>query len=268
LSRYFIGQKVPPWPVVMGLCRLVQRDPRPLRRLWEAASRLPASAGKTSRATKAAAARNDLPFDVGDFTGRQQELAAVFALVAAHRAVTIDGMAGVGKTCLAVHAAHLMASDYPDGQLYLDLHGFTPGREPLDSGAALRLLLSALDVPPGKIPEGTEERAARLRAELSTRRAIVVLDNVASAEQARLLLPGAGSTAVLITSRNRLLELDGVPPVSLAVLEARMPRSCSCAPRVPASVATVAACASRTLWPRCCGCAGICRWPSGSPRPG
>ncbi|WP_101790779.1 tetratricopeptide repeat protein [Nonomuraea indica] len=228
LSRYLSGQSVPPWPVVIELCRLVKRDPRPLRPLWDrAANPLPAPP-KTSRQVQPPAPpagaprppRNDLPRDVPDFTGRAEQLAAVLAAVTSSRVVAVDGMAGVGKTCLAVHAAHRLAADYPDAQLYLDLHGFTDGREPLDPDAALRALLAALDVPSEKIPQvgGIEPLAACWRSELAGRRAVVVLDNVASAEQVRPLLPGAGPSVALITSRNRLLGLEEVPPVSLDVL--------------------------------------------------
>jgi tetratricopeptide (TPR) repeat protein len=228
LSRYLSGQTVPPWPAVIALCRLVKRDPRPLRPLWERASNPLPAPPKTSRQVQPPSPpagtprppRNDLPRDVPDFTGREAQLAAVLAAVDASRVVAVDGMAGVGKTCLAVHAAHRLTGDYPDAQLYVDLHGFTAGREPLGPDPALRTLLAALDVPSEKIPQegGIEPLAACWRSELAHRRAVVVLDNAADAEQVRPLLPGAGPSVVLITSRNRLLGLDEVPPVSLDVL--------------------------------------------------
>ncbi|GAA4592321.1 hypothetical protein GCM10023194_53820 [Planotetraspora phitsanulokensis] len=218
LSRYLGGQSVPPWPAVIALCRLVKRDPRPLRPLWERASNPLPAPPKASRQVQPSP-RNDLPRDVPDFTGREAPLAAVLAAVDSSRVVAIDGMAGVGKTCLAVHAAHRLATDYPDAQLYLDLHGFTEGREPLDPDPALRSLLAALDVPSERVPQdGVEQLAACWRSELARRRAVVVLDNAADADQVRLLLPGAGPSVALITSRNRLLGLDEVPPVSLDVL--------------------------------------------------
>ncbi|MGQ5638754.1 MULTISPECIES: ATP-binding protein [unclassified Streptomyces] len=220
LSRYLNGQTVPPWPAVVSLCRLVRRDPRPLRAVWERASNPLPAPPKSSRQGRPPV-RNDLPRDVPDFTGREEPLAAVLAAVESHRAVSVDGMAGVGKTCLAVHAAHRLAAGYPDGQLYVDLHGFTEGRSPLDPGSALRMLLGALDVPSEKVPqEGIEQLAACWRSELAGRRVVVVLDNAADAEQVRPLLPGAGPSVALITSRNRLLGLDEVPPVSLDVLSA------------------------------------------------
>ncbi|MGJ5750324.1 helix-turn-helix protein [Streptomyces puniciscabiei] len=134
LSRYLNGQTVPPWPAVVDLCRLVKRDPRPLRPVWERASNpLPAPPKSTRQGRPPA--RNDLPRDVPDFTGREEQLAAVLAAVESHRAVSVDGMAGVGKTCLAVHAAHRLTAGFPDAQLYVDLHGFTEGRPPLDPAA-------------------------------------------------------------------------------------------------------------------------------------
>ncbi|WP_329622361.1 tetratricopeptide repeat protein [Streptomyces sp. NBC_01255] len=218
LSRYLNGRTVPPWPAVVALCRLVKRDPRPLRPLWERTSNPLPPPPKSSRQIRPLP-RNDLPRDVPDFTGREERLAAVFAAVESHRAVSVDGMAGVGKTCLAVHAAHRLAADFPDAQLYVDLHGFTEGRPPLDPDSALRMLLAALDVPSEKVPrEGVEELAACWRSELARRRVVVVLDNAADADQVRPLLPGAGPSVALITSRNRLLGLDEVPPVSLDVL--------------------------------------------------
>ncbi|MFD0319013.1 ATP-binding protein [Streptomyces flavalbus] len=218
LSRYLNGQTVPPWPAVVALCRVVRRDPRPLRPLWERASNPLPAPPKSSRQGRPLP-RNDLPRDVPDFTGRAEQLAAVFAAVESHRVVSVDGMAGVGKTCLAVHAAHRLAADFPDGQLYVDLHGFTEGRPPLDADSALRALLAALDVPSERVPQdGLEQLAACWRAELARRRVVVVLDNAADAEQVRPLLPGAGPSVALVTSRNRLLGLDEVPPVSLDVL--------------------------------------------------
>ncbi|CCK26512.1 hypothetical protein BN159_2133 [Streptomyces davaonensis JCM 4913] len=218
LSRYLTGQTVPPWPAVVALCRLVKRDPRPLRPLWERTSNPLPAPPKSSRLVRPLP-RNDLPRDAADFTGREAELAAVLDAVGSHRAVSVDGMAGVGKTCLAVHAAHRLADGFPDGQLYVDLHGFTEGRPPLAPDSALRMLLGALDVPSERVPQqGLEQLAACWRSELAGRRVVVVLDNAADAEQVRPLLPGAGPSVALITSRNRLLGLDEVPPVSLDVL--------------------------------------------------
>ncbi|MFJ3670551.1 tetratricopeptide repeat protein [Streptomyces sp. NPDC090106] len=228
LSRYLSGRTAPPWPAVVALCRLVKRDPRPLRPLWERASNPLPAPPRTSRqvhppmppADAPRPPRNELPRDVPDFTGREDQLAALLDAVRSSRVVAVDGMAGVGKTCLAVHAAHRLAADHPDAQLYLDLHGFTDGRTPLDHDRALRTLLAALGVPSEKVPQdgGVEQLAACWRAELAAVRAVVVLDNAADADQVRPLLPGAGDSVAVVTSRNRLLGLDDVPPVSLDVL--------------------------------------------------
>ncbi|WP_433303140.1 ATP-binding protein [Actinoplanes sp. CA-030573] len=207
LSRYLTGRLVPPWEAVVALCRAVRRDPRPLRAVWAEASRAGPAAPPR---------RNDLPADLIDFTGREAEAARVEQLLRSAGAATVDGMAGVGKTSLALHVAHRLADAYPDGGLYLDLHGFTPGHVPLTPAAALAQLLTGLDVE--RPPAGEVERAARWRSELSRRRVLVVLDNAADAGQVRPLLPGAGTSAVLVTSRNRLVGLESVPPVSLEPL--------------------------------------------------
>ncbi|WUW19486.1 helix-turn-helix domain-containing protein [Streptomyces sp. NBC_01463] len=216
LSRYFSGQAVPPWSTVVALCKAAGRDPRQLHEVWGRAKDTPhASAAVTP------SVRNDLPHDVTAFTGRGQELAALLDAPRNTTMVAIDGMGGVGKTALAVHGAHLLTAAFPSAQLHLDLHGFTPGREPVEPSEALRVLLAALGLPPGRIPDGVAERAALWRSELATRRAIVLLDNAADADQVRDLLPGAGRSFFVITSRRRMVELDGVQPISLDVLPAR-----------------------------------------------
>jgi len=224
LSRYLSGQAVPPWSAVVALCSAAGADPRPLRPLWEQAQRARRGRGRSFDVNRPAArqhaTRNDLPRDAAAFTGRQAEVAALLRLARAGHAVAVDGMGGVGKTALTVHVAHRLAAEFPDCQLYLDLHGFTPGREAREPGEALLILLRALDVPGGRIPDALDERAALWRSELAGRRAVVVLDNAADAGHVRPLLPGAGRHAVLVTSRRRLVDLDGVEPVSLAPLSA------------------------------------------------
>ncbi|WP_157252757.1 ATP-binding protein [Nonomuraea typhae] len=222
LSRYLSGQSIPPWSVVVALCQVAGVDPRPLRPVWESGKRAPAKPRQPAQpsAPVVSAGRNDLPYDVSGFTGRRDELAALLEAARTHRMVAIDGMAGVGKTALAVRAAHRLAADYPDGQHYVDLHGFTPGREPVEPDEALRVLLSALGVASAGIPATGPERAALWRAELARRRAVIVLDNAADADQVRPLLPGAGASLAVVTSRRRMVELDAVRPISLDVLPA------------------------------------------------
>ncbi|MDT7787077.1 MAG: hypothetical protein QOF58_5496, partial [Pseudonocardiales bacterium] len=155
-----------------------------------------------------------LPFDVPDFTGRAEELARFSD---GHQVVVVDGMAGVGKTTLVVHAVHRLGQRYPDARIFVDLHGFTPGREPVTPHAALHHLLQAIGVPPARIPGDLDQRVTAWRAEMSRRRAIVVLDNAASAEQVRPLLVGGQGSLTLITSRQRLV-VDGAAAMSLEVL--------------------------------------------------
>ncbi|WP_412539307.1 tetratricopeptide repeat protein [Longispora sp. K20-0274] len=181
--------------------------------------------GEQSVAPAAVAARlvpRLLPYDVPDFTGRAAEVARIGAL--AERAATtvvisaIDGMGGVGKTATAVHVAHSLAGQFPDGQLFVDLHGFTSGRRPLEPAAALASLLRALGVSDSQIPSELDDRAALWRGELADRRVLVVLDNAANAAQVRPLIPGTKGSLVLITSRRRLATVSGAVPVSLDVL--------------------------------------------------
>jgi DNA-binding SARP family transcriptional activator/Tfp pilus assembly protein PilF len=173
-----------------------------------------------------------LPHGIGDFSGRRAELAELVALAppvtsgattADRGAVAIsviDGIAGVGKTALAVQAAHQITSRFPDGQLFLDLHGFTPGTTPMSPDEALGHLLRGLGADPRHIPSGIDEQAAMYRSMLAGRRALIVLDNADSVGQVRPLLPGAGTCLVLITSRNRLdglIARDGARRIALDV---------------------------------------------------
>ncbi|MFD9702918.1 tetratricopeptide repeat protein [Lentzea sp. NPDC059081] len=160
---------------------------------------------------------NTLPRDVADFTGRTAEIDRLTRAVTGKSAVVIsaiDGMPGVGKTTLAVHLAHRL--EYPDGQLFIDLHAHTAGRAPIEPTDALDVLLRALGLE--DIPVSLDERAAMWRAELSRRRLLVVLDNAASADQVRPLLPGVPGSLVLVTSRARLVELEGTSTLTLDVL--------------------------------------------------
>ncbi|MCX2950964.1 AfsR/SARP family transcriptional regulator [Lentzea sp. NEAU-D7] len=162
--------------------------------------------------------RNDLPGDIADFAGRASDLDEILAAVPSGCvAITaIDGMAGIGKTTIAVRAAHRLASRFPDAQLFVDLHSYTAGVAPRTPSDALLELLTALGVPAQDIPDGLDARAARWRAELAHRKALVVLDNAGSAAQVRPLLPGSG--LVLVTSRRRLVDLDAAHTISLDVL--------------------------------------------------
>lgn len=141
---------------------------------------------------------HQLPADVAEFTGREAELARLRAVVEESGTwrgtpvviSAIAGMAGVGKTALALHLAHQLAAEFPDAQLYVDLHCYEPTQQ-LSPGQALDRFLRALGVAPEALPTELEEQASRYRTLLAGKRALVLLDNASSAEQVRPLLPGA-----------------------------------------------------------------------------
>ncbi|MET8838941.1 tetratricopeptide repeat protein [Streptomyces rubiginosohelvolus] len=133
---------------------------------------------------------------------------------------TISGMAGVGKTALAVHAARRFADRFPDGLLYLDLRAHSATQEPVGPAAALGILLRLLGAPARTIPPGIEERTALWRTMLAERRSIIVLDDAADPDQVRPLLPSGSPSLTLITSRRRLTGLPDALPVPLDALPA------------------------------------------------
>jgi tetratricopeptide (TPR) repeat protein/transcriptional regulator with XRE-family HTH domain len=170
----------------------------------------------------AALATRALPRDIAAFTGRQAELGQLMgelAAVAAGGGVVgihaVDGMAGIGKTTFAVHAAHQLAGSFPDGQFFLPLHAHTRGQRPVAPADALVSLLLTAGVPASQIPPGLEARAARWRDHVAGKRILLVLDDAAGHEQVRPLLPGAPGSLVLVTSRRRLTALDDAAVVTL-----------------------------------------------------
>ncbi|GLY04018.1 tetratricopeptide repeat protein [Actinoplanes sp. NBRC 101535] len=146
-----------------------------------------------------------LPAVVAGFTGRDGELAALDRLVTGgdQVIVTVCGTAGVGKTALAVRWAHRARARFPDGQLHVNLRGYDT-EAPMSPEDALAGFLRALGMPGGDIPPGRDDRAAAYRSLLDGRRMLVVLDNAATVEQIRPLLPGTASCAVVVTSRDML----------------------------------------------------------------
>lgn len=164
---------------------------------------------------KPSATPSQLPAGIGDFVGREPELAELSSLLAdaapGHCAVvSIAGMGGVGKTTLAIHAAHQSRVSYPDGCLYADMQG-------KDTFTVLGSFLRAYGQPSDKLPDEPDERAALLRSTLAGRRVLVVLDNVLDERQVRPLIPGGGC-GVLLTSRRPLTGISGVHLLSLDVL--------------------------------------------------
>lgn len=167
-----------------------------------------------------------LPAGYHHFVGRVEELYLLMRLL--DESVTgveliitaIDGMAGVGKTTLAVHWAQRIKDRFPDGQLYVNLRGFDP-REPADPGEALRGFLGALGMDVRNIPDQVDDRSALYRSVLAGRRVLILLDNARSPEQVRPLLPGTPDCLVIITSRHRMDGLavrDGAHRITLGAL--------------------------------------------------
>jgi DNA-binding SARP family transcriptional activator/tetratricopeptide (TPR) repeat protein/transcriptional regulator with XRE-family HTH domain len=162
------------------------------------------------------------------FTGRCRELKVLSALVEGDLReengvviAALTGMAGIGKTALAVHWAHQVVSRFPDGQLFVNLRGSSPSGTPVMPTDAVRGFLLALCVSPAQIPPDTDGQAALYRSLLADRRMLIVLDNAQDAEQVRPLLPGSPGCLVLVTSRNRLTGLaaaDGAHLITPEVL--------------------------------------------------
>jgi DNA-binding SARP family transcriptional activator/tetratricopeptide (TPR) repeat protein len=186
----------------------------------------PAPAPRPSDGPRAAGkAPCTLPYDLPDFTGRDEELARLLEVGRdpagqGTRIVGVDGMGGSGKTALAVHAAHLLAADYPDGQLFVDLRGFSPGEKAQEPGAVLHSLLRTVGIPDDRIPDDLERRTLLWRTVSAQRKMLLLLDNAADAAQVLPLLPASEDCLAILTSRVRMLELDGAEWLSLGLLSA------------------------------------------------
>jgi tetratricopeptide (TPR) repeat protein len=160
-----------------------------------------------------------LPPQAVELVGRREELGLLTGDGGDPPLVSvIEGMPGVGKTALVVQAARMASAQYPDGVAYLNFHTHDPGRPSLDAPEALYRLLQMLGVPSALIPDAIGERTALWRAQLSRRRAVVILDDVARPDQIRPLLPTAGQCLILITSRLGLSGLEGARALTLDVL--------------------------------------------------
>jgi NB-ARC domain/Tetratricopeptide repeat len=172
------------------------------------------------------AAHAQLPMDLPEFTGRAAELRLLHEMLSPDHEATapvvslITGMAGIGKTRLAVHIGHQLKhhNQFADVALFANLGGCGPGRTPADPAAVLEGFLRLLGVPAEDLPSDVDMRAALYRDRLDGRRAIVLLDDAANEDQVECLLPASPTCRVLVTSRRRLAGLDGAQPVPLGLL--------------------------------------------------
>ncbi|CAM3954358.1 NB-ARC domain-containing protein [Nocardia ninae] len=224
----------PSWDYQDLLCRLFRTNPVQLgwasdyapsvrMALERSAQGSDTGHGRSSDSDSGSRALRHLPPDTDDFTGRNDQIAQLINVLAsttrtAVPIATVSGQAGVGKTALAIHVAHMVAHAFPDGQLYANLRGVEP--HPLAAGEVVAGFLRELGVAGTDIPEGTDERARMYRTHLARRRILVVLDNAADETQIRPLLPGAATSAVLVTSRSHMAALSGSNTIHLDVLPA------------------------------------------------
>ncbi|MHC3471721.1 AfsR/SARP family transcriptional regulator [Streptomyces sp. 7R007] len=221
-ARLHAGQGIEPGAELQELhLRMLEQDGTLMR----------TGTADTVTVAPAAESRNCLPRDTPDFTGRASELrillapstpAATAGAAASDGAssalpvTVVHGMPGIGKTALAVHAAHRLAAAYPDGQFYVDLRGYS-SEQPLAPAEALALLLRSAGWS-GELPPTPDERAARWREWTARHRALVVLDNARDAVQLTPLLPGTPGCLAVVTTRSRLAGLDGATFVRVDAL--------------------------------------------------
>ncbi|MFM9444372.1 AfsR/SARP family transcriptional regulator [Streptomyces acidiscabies] len=203
---------------------------RPERATTPRDGRLEAPQAPPSPPVPATVRPTQLPLDLRTFVGRRDELARITSALdklddasATRSAVinTIEGMAGVGKTALAVHLAHRLAPRFPDGQLYVNLRGFDASGPCVTAAEALRSFLIALGVSARHLPAGLDSQMALYRSILADRRVLIVLDNARDSQHVRPLLPGSRTCLVLITSRTQLRGLvatHGAAPLILGPL--------------------------------------------------
>jgi tetratricopeptide (TPR) repeat protein len=217
VGEYLTGRILPPTGRFDALIRLLGATPAEQGVLATARDRIE----EDRRHRVPSGVPRQLPADVFGFTGRASQLDALDAFIdGGPRLAAVTGTAGVGKTALVVHWAHRVAGRFPDGQLYVDLRGYDPG-PPVAAADALAGFLRRLGVGAGDIASDSDERAAQFRTVLADRRVLVVLDNAASADHVRPLLPGTPSCLAVVTSRDALSGLvarDGARRLGLDAL--------------------------------------------------
>lgn len=208
-------------------------DRRAWRRLWNAArDTTPGTgAGKSARAGDRTGSgdseqrpriTNALRRDIDTFTGREAELQRLIDSAQPGRVLavhTVDGMPGIGKTTLVTHAAHLLAEKFPDGRYFVELNTHTAGQSPAEPADVLARLLTDLGIDARHLPDTLVGRRDLWRDRLADKRVLLILDDAGTHAQIEPLLPAAPGCLTLITSRRRLIALDGAVPLSLDVLD-------------------------------------------------
>lgn len=181
-----------------------------------------AKAGRPEAAPLRQVVTDTLPRDVETLVGRDEELQRILAVARGRQGAsvnTIDGMPGIGKTALATRAAHLLADRFPDGRFFVHLHAHTTGRQPATPTDVLAGLLTDLGVNPRDIPDSLDNRRSLWRDRVAAKRILLVLDDAQDHAQVEPLLPNGPGCLTLITSRRRLVALDGSQPIALDTLD-------------------------------------------------
>ena len=230
LSGYFAGTTRLKSGKFDALVRFLGADPAEQGAFADAHQRVAENRRGPSRSasTDGVPVPGHLPPDLGSFIGRVEHLAELTRLLPAHRGraqattvCTVSGTAGVGKTALVLHWGHRVKHRFPDGQLYLNLHGYDRAEGATDPRAAMQTMLEALGAPPQQPTTTLEAQTALYRSLLADRRVLVVLDNARDAAQVRPLLPGSGGCLAVVTSRDDLVGLvatGGAHPITLGLM--------------------------------------------------
>jgi transcriptional regulator with XRE-family HTH domain len=218
-ERWLNGKRPIPQVAVESIAKSCDADPARLIDLYRAA------ASGLPDATAQPVLPRQLPCAPRHFVGRADTLRELADVIARRTGtyggttvLVLDGIAGIGKTALAIRWAHEVAGYFPDGQLYLNLRGFDPTNSPITPGEAVRGFLSAFQVAPDAVPADLDAQAALYRSLLSDKRILLVLDNARDAEQVRPLLPGSATCLTVVTSRTRLTGLAAVEGAHLLSL--------------------------------------------------
>lgn len=226
VGEYLTGKRLPPADRLDALAHVLKAKPSEMRMLATLRDRIEESRRLPQAGSHVPHVPHEMPPPPSGFTGRAAELAAIDRYASTVQAdnvpgvLLLSGTPGAGKTALAVHWAQLTADRYPDGQLYVDLHGYGPD-DPLAPDVALARLLRSLGVDSADLPADLAERAALYRTKLAGKRVLLILDNAGAADQVRHLLPGTGVSTAVVTSRDSLPGLvarEGARRIELGAL--------------------------------------------------